>query len=196
MDWVYYLLLLFIQLIGLALALFQMPGLWLMLAGVGVYAWITAGQGYVSGASLIVLLLLTILSEVVEFAAGGAGAKKAGASRLAILGAMVGGVVGAIVGTVFILIPIAGTIIGACVGSFLGATAIEWWKRRDIQFSLQVGFGAAQGRLLGILGKLAIGVILLLATIVIAIPIGGTPLAVVAPTTGPSTTILVPATQP
>ena len=191
MDWFYYFLLLIVQVVGLAVALFQMPGLWLMLAGTGVYMWVTASRGYVSGSSLIILLLLALLAEVVEFVAGGAGAKKAGASKLGMVAAMIGGIVGALLGTAFIPIPIVGTIIGACIGSFAGAMAIELWKHGDIDHSLRVGFGAAQGRLLGIVGKLSIGVAMLLMTIVVAFPVGGTPPPPVVPTI-----ILVPTTLP
>src|SRR5438046_4943821 len=99
MDWVYYLLLIVVLLAGLVVTLFQMPGLWLMMAGTGIYAWITSGRGYLGWKSLLALFLLAIVAELVEFGAGSAGAKKAGASKLAMFGAVVGGVVGAIVGT-------------------------------------------------------------------------------------------------
>lgn len=172
MDWLYYSILIVLQIVGLVLALFQMPGLWLMLAATGIYAWVTASQGYVLW-SLLWLLLLAILAEVVEFVAGGAGAKKAGASKLGMFAAMAGGIVGAILGTVFIPIPIVGTILGACIGSFLAAMGVEYGKRRDLDHSLRVGYGAAQGRFLGIVGKLGVGGVMLLVTVIAALPIGG-----------------------
>ncbi len=194
MVWLYYSILIVVQIVGLALALFQMPGLWLMLAGTGIYAWVTASHGYVQW-SLLWLLLLAIVAEVVEFVAGGAGAKKAGASKLGIFAAMLGGIVGAILGTIFIPIPIIGTIIGACIGSFLAAMGVEYGKRRDLDHSLRVGYGAAQGRLLGILGKLAIGGVMLLVTMIVALPIGGR--ATTVPTTAASPVITtMPTTSP
>jgi len=188
MDWLYYSILIVVQIIGLALALFQMPGLWLMLAATGVYAWVTMSRGYV-GWSLVVLLILALLAEAVEFVAGGAGAKKAGASKMGMFAAMLGGIVGAILGTFVVPIPIVGTIIGACIGSFVGAMGVEYYKRQDLDHSLRVGYGAAQGRLMGILGKLAIGCVMLLVTIVVALPIGGRPATGTVPTV-----LILPAT--
>jgi len=198
MDWVYYILLLVVQLAGLVLALFQMPGLWLMLAGTGIYMWVTYNRGYVSVSSLIILLLLTLLAEVVEFVAGGAGAKKAGASKLGMVAAMVGGILGALVGTIVIPIPVVGTIVGACVGSFICAMAVEYYKRDDVSHSLRVGWGAFKGRFWGIVGKLAIGVLMALVTMFVALPIGApAPAAPIAPATMPSTLpTTLPATQP
>ncbi|CAN5617663.1 hypothetical protein BH10PLA1_BH10PLA1_17640 [soil metagenome] len=191
MVWIYYILLLLVQIAGLVVALFQLPGLWLMLAGVGIYAWVTAAHGYVSVSSLIVLFMLTLLAEVVEFVAGGAGAKKAGASKLGMVAAMVGDIVGAIAGTPLIPIPVIGTIVGACVGSFIGAMAIEWIKERDVSHSVRVGYGAAKGRFLGMAGKLTIGVVILVVTIVVALPVGG-----IAPPPVVPTIILLPTTAP
>ncbi len=171
--WLYYFLLLIVQLAGLVVAIFQLPGLWVMLAGTGVFALLTRSHGYVSVTSILVLLGLAITAEIVEFVAGGAGAKKAGASKLGMTGAMVGGIVGAIVGTPMIPVPIVGTIVGAVVGSFLGAMAVELIRRREVGHSLRVGYGAAKGRLLGIGAKLTIGIIMLLITIVVAFPVGG-----------------------
>lgn len=189
MDWIYYTILLVVQVVGLVLALFQMPGLWMMLIGTGLYAWATASQGYVQW-SLLWLLLLAVLAEVVEFVAGGAGAKKAGASKLGMFAAMLGGIVGAIGGTFVIPVPIVGTILGACIGSFLGAMGVEYYKRQDLDHSLRVGYGAAQGRFLGIIGKLAIGCVMLLVTMVAALPVGGR-----GPTTAPAVLVLPPTTQ-
>ncbi len=199
MVWLYYILLLVVQIAGLVVALFQLPGLWLMLAGVGIYAWVTAAHGYVSGASLIVLFLLTLLAEVVEFIAGGAGAKKAGASKLGMVAAMVGGIVGAIAGTPLIPIPVVGTIIGACVGSFIGAMAVELIKKGDVSHSVRVGYGAAKGRFLGMAGKLTIGVVILVVTMIVALPVGDltappkVPRIILLPSTLPTT---LPATNP
>jgi len=190
MDWLYYILLLIVQIVGLVLTLFQMPGLWLMLAGTCVFAWGTNARGYVAVHWLVVLLLLALLAEVVEFVAGSAGAKKAGATKLAMFGAMVGGIVGAIAGT-FIPIPIVGTIFGACAGSFLVAMAIQWMQHGEVHHSMRVGVGAAKGRFLGIAGKLSIGVLMLVLTMIVALPVGG-----IAPPPVVPTVILLPTTAP
>jgi hypothetical protein len=194
MDWLWYVLLIVLQLAGLVLNLLGMPGLWVMVGATGVFAWVTWHQGYVGVVSLIVLLLLAIAAEIVEFIAGSAGAKKAGASKLGMFGAVVGGVIGAILGT-FIPVPVVGTIVGACAGSFLGSMGIEWYRRGDVSHSVRVGWGAAKGRFFGILAKTGFGLAILLITLVVAFPYGGKTRAATNPlfTPPPAT---VPATQP
>ena len=62
----------------------------LMIGVVGVYAWLTGLNNYVGTTSLIVLVVIGLLAELVEFLAGSAGAKKAGGSKRAAVGAIVG----------------------------------------------------------------------------------------------------------
>src|SRR5436190_22341138 len=108
MDWIYYIALLIIALFGVFATILQLPGLWLVVAAVASYAWITNARGYVGTGSLITIILLALAAEIVEFAAGSAGAAKAGASKRAMLGAVIGAILGGIFFT-FIPIPIIGT---------------------------------------------------------------------------------------
>jgi uncharacterized protein YqgC (DUF456 family) len=172
MAWLYFTLLLGIDLIGLILAAFTLPGLWLMLGAAAIYAWITHGY-YLSFQTLIALLILAVTAEIMELVFGGAGAKKAGASGWGIAGGLLGAIIGGIFLTPLIPIPILGTIIGICLGSFAGAFAVELFLGQPITQSLKIGFGAAKGRLTGIIGKIAIGVVMFLLTIVAGFPIHG-----------------------
>jgi uncharacterized protein len=178
--WLYYLCLVFLQFFGLIVNLIGLPGLWLMLAATAAYAWITGGV-YLGGWTLLVLLSLALAAEVVEFIAGGAGAKKAGSSSRAMWAAIAGGFVGGLFLTFLVPIPVIGTIVGACAGSFLGAAATELYVRRDMLHSLTVGYGAAKGRLWGILSKTGFGILMLLITMWMALPIGARPPQPVAP---------------
>ncbi len=121
-DWAYYIILLVVLAFGLFINVFTLPGLWLMVLAALGYAWAT-GFAYLGMPGLVTLLVLALLAEGVEFVAGGAGAKKAGGSKRA----MVGGIVGAILGGLLfsIPLPIIGTIIGVCLGAFIGAAAVE-----------------------------------------------------------------------
>jgi hypothetical protein len=171
MAWVWYILLLLVMALGLFLNILGLPGLWLLVAAVAGYAWVTGFNVYVGWASLLTLIGLGIAAEVAEFVAGGAGAKSAGASRRA----AIGGIVGALVGGLFlsvIPIPIISTIFGACLGAFIGASAVELWIRRDLLHAARVGKGAATGRLWGIVYKSAIGVVMFIIALVTALPIG------------------------
>ncbi len=189
MVWIYYLLLLITDIVGLVLAAFTLPGLWLMLAAAAFYAYLTSGN-FVGVKTLIALLVLAGTAEIAELFLGGAGAKKAGGSKWGILGGLIGAILGGIFLTPFIPIPVLGTIIGICLGSFVGAFAIEFALGRPVVQSLRIGYGAAKGRLFGIAGKVTIGIIMFTITIWAALPLGGAPHPI--PTTLPTT---LPTTQ-
>jgi hypothetical protein len=146
---------------------FALPGNWLIVGLAALFAFafpVSEGRG-VHWLTVGVAAGLAVVGEVVEVAAGAAGAKRSGASRramlLAVLGTMVGSVLGAFVA---IPIPIVGPMIGAigggALGAFAGAYVGETALGRSTQQSLAVGQGALIGRLLGTAGKLLIGVII------------------------------------
>ncbi len=106
-----------------------------------------------SGAQAWVLWILGILSVLAlagDYLASLYGAKKLGATRLGMGGAVVGGVIGLFFGPVGIL-----------VGPFLGAFALEYAGGRAWQESAKAGAGATLGLLAGALGKLACAVAML-----------------------------------
>jgi uncharacterized protein YqgC (DUF456 family) len=185
----FYLLLLVTDLCGIVLAAFTLPGLWLMVAGAAIYAWLTGGH-FIGWHSLIALLLLALIGEIVEVFLGGAGAKKAGASGWGIAGGLIGGIVGGICLTSLIPIPILGTVIGICLGCFAGAFAVELLMGQTLSQSVKIGFGAATGKLTGIIGKVLIGLLMFGITMIAGCPhhVAQTP-AVIAPSaTAPTTT--------
>jgi uncharacterized protein YqgC (DUF456 family) len=188
MHWIYYLLLLVCMAAGLWINILSLPGLWLMIAAAGIYAWLTDGND-VGWVGLLVLVVIALLAELMEFIAGGAVAKKAGGSKRAFIGAIVGGFLGAIFFT-FPLGPI-GTIFGICLGTFIGAVGVEWLVERRAGHALRVGYGAAKGRLVGIAIKLLFGVVIFLMAAILAWP--SEPAPAVAPALPPTT---MPATQP
>jgi uncharacterized protein YqgC (DUF456 family) len=170
MTWIYYTLLLVALLFGLFVNILGLPGLWLMVASVGLYAWLTGFGAYVGWATLWTLIGLALAAEVVEFVAGGSGAKAAGGSGKAMWGAIVGALLGGFLLT--IPVPIIGTIIGVCAGAFLGASIVTISERGDVLHSTRVGWGAAKGRFWGILSKLAFGAVMLVVAAVVALPLG------------------------
>lgn len=116
-------LLTIVCLVGVALTLLSLPGIWLMaLAALLVEWWQPAA---LSWGAIIACVLIALLGELLEFIAGAIGAAKAGGSKRAATGAIVGGIVGGIVGTVLIPIPLVGTILGGAIGSGLLALAME-----------------------------------------------------------------------
>jgi uncharacterized protein YqgC (DUF456 family) len=153
--------------------LFTLPGNWIIAVFTVVFALLvhdSAGMG-LNWWCVGVVLGLAILGEVMEFAAGAAGAAKLGGSRrgmvLAVAGAMAGSVVGAFFGSA-IPVPLIGNLIGAvfggAVGAFGGAYAGESWKGRSESHGFAVGKAAMIGRVLGTVGKLGIGAIMVVVT--------------------------------
>lgn len=121
-----------------------LPGVPLVFAGMALAAY--AGDfAKVGQPTLIILGLLTIFALLVDFLAASLGAKRAGASRLAVVGAAVGAVVGIFMGP-----------IGLLFGSFAGAIGGELLASRDPQHATRVGFAAWLGLIVGTLFKLAL----------------------------------------
>jgi uncharacterized protein len=109
-----------------------------------------------------VLACLAFLGEVIEFAAGAAGAGSRGGSRsgmgLAIVGTTVGSIDGAFVSLpVPIIGPVLGALAGGALGAFAGAWVGEIWKGRTLRDGFDIGTGAMIGRLFGTAGKLIVG---------------------------------------
>lgn len=190
MVWVYYFSLLILSVTGLFLNILGLPGLWLLVAATAGFAWATGWDIYVGWPSLIALVLLGLLAELAEFLAGAAGSKAAGGRTRGMIGAVVGALIGGIVFSV-LPPPVIATIVGACLGAFVGAAGMEL-SDKDFRHAMKVGYGAAKGRLLGIVVKTAVGVVMLLVVMITALPIGGTPPA---PSTQPIL-IMPPATIP
>lgn len=148
--------------------IFQLPGNWLMVAGVGgVMLWKDSDPLFAIE-TLIILAVIALIAEIVEFAAGSAGTRLTGGSKRSSLWALVGGFIGGIAGTVLLPIPIVGSVLGACGGAFLGALAGERKEGKTMGKALSSGGGAAAGRFLGIIGKLGAGALIWLIVAVAA----------------------------
>lgn len=121
-----------------------LPGPVLVFAGLLMAAWID-GFAKVSWIPLVVLGVLTVLSFVTDIVATGAGAKKAGASKQAVIGAAIGSAAGIFFG-----------IIGIFAGPFLGAAIGEFLAKRDLVRAGKVGYGTLFGIVLGAAMKIAL----------------------------------------
>jgi len=121
-----------------------LPGVPLVFAGLLLAAWID-GFAKVGWVTLVILGLLTVLSFVVDLAATALGAKRVGATKLAVAGAFAGTVVG-----LFLGLP------GLILGPFVGATAGELLSNRDLSRAGKVGLGTWIGMVFGTATKLAL----------------------------------------
>lgn len=145
--------------IGWLLAVFQLPGTWFILFVSVTYSW-HDGWERITWPALAVMAVMAVTGEAVELLAGMKGAQKAGASRAASWGALVGGFCGMIIFTPLIPILIVGSILGGLIGCFTGAFIAERIVRGDSFKSIRVGFGAAAGRLIGLISKLMIAFVM------------------------------------
>lgn len=100
---------------------------------------------------LWVLGVLAVLALAGDYLASLYGAKKLGATRMGMAGAVVGGLVGLFFGP-----------IGILAGPFVGAFALEYAGGREWRESAKAGVGATVGLLLGAVGKLACAVSMIL----------------------------------
>jgi uncharacterized protein YqgC (DUF456 family) len=131
-------------LVGVAGLLFPvLPGAPLLFAGLFMAAW-ADGFAHVGTWPLVLLGGMALLTYVVDFAASAFGAKKFGASREAVLCAVVGAAIGIFFG-----------LVGVIVGPFVGAVIGELTVRRNLHAAGRAGFGATIGLALGAAAKLA-----------------------------------------
>jgi uncharacterized protein len=150
------------EIIGLSLALL------IMLAGLigsilpvipGIPVILVAAIGHrlyfgahsINDTVMVILIVLTLISIALDFLAGMFGANKFGATWRGAVGAIIGGIVG-----LFFNLP------GIILGPFIGATLFELLGDREWEKAVKAGLGATVGLLAGIVGKFAIGVVMIL----------------------------------
>jgi uncharacterized protein YqgC (DUF456 family) len=121
-----------------------LPGVPLVFGGLLLAAWADDFQR-VSWMVLIILGLMTVLSFAIDFAATAMGAKRVGASKLAIVGALIGTLGGFVLG-----------LPGLIFGPFVGAVTGEMLTHGEMQRATRAGFATWVGLVFGTLTKLAL----------------------------------------
>ena len=146
----YYLIATTLIVVGLAgTVLPALPGLPLVFAGMLLAAWV--GDFQQVGVPMLALLgVLTLLSLAIDVWATALGAKRVGASRKAVVGAMLGTLGGLAFGP-----------IGLLLGPFAGALAGELLHRRSLDKAhlgdaAKIGLGTWLGILFGVVLKLGL----------------------------------------
>lgn len=140
--WVIAVLLIAVGMAGVVLP--ALPGVVFVFLGILLAAWIE-GFTRIGGVTLAVLGVLAVLAFVIDYVASTLAAKRAGATRLGLLGAAIGTVLGIFTGFVGLLFM---PLVGAAVGEFLG--------HRDALRAGQVGVATWFGLLAGTVAKIAI----------------------------------------
>ena len=140
--WLLAITLVIIGIVGTVLP--ALPGATLVFGGIVLAAWIDDFTR-IPAWLLIVFGVLTAIAWAVDYLAALAGAKKAGASKLALIGAAIGTLAGIVTGLWGLLfMPLAGAAIG------------EYIAQRDLRRAGRVGVMTWLGLLLGTAVKVAI----------------------------------------
>jgi uncharacterized protein YqgC (DUF456 family) len=122
------------MLVGLAGCILPMlPGTPLVFIGIYIYAWLT-GFTIISRNLIIIFLILTVLSVVIEYISSSIGSKKFGASKLGFIGAFVGATIG-------VFFAPWGLIIGPLAGALLGELIVG----KKLKEAFRSGTGAVIG---------------------------------------------------
>jgi uncharacterized protein len=144
--WALSVLLIVVGLAGTVLP--ALPGPVLVLGGILLGAWID-GFTLVSQTTVAIVTGLAVLAWVLDYVAGLMGAKRAGASPQALVGAAIGTVVGLFMG-----------LVGVLFMPFVGAVAGEYIARRDEQGAMKVGIGTWIGIMFGLLAKVVLSLVM------------------------------------
>jgi uncharacterized protein YqgC (DUF456 family) len=122
-----------------------LPGIPLAFAGMLLAAWV-GGFKEISVITLILLALLTMASVAIDFLASALGAHRAGASKLAIIGASLG----SLLGLLFFSLP------GLIIGPFVGVMAVETAKGKTVREASKIGFATWIGMAVGVALKVGL----------------------------------------
>ncbi len=125
-----------------------LPGTLLVWGGVVLGAWIDDFTR-VGVTTLVVVTVLAVLAWGLDYVAGLMGAKKAGASKLALLGAAAGTVVGLFMG-----------LVGVLFMPLVGAAAGEYLARKDQTRAVKVGVATWVGIMVGLIAKVVLAFIM------------------------------------
>jgi hypothetical protein len=121
-----------------------LPGVVAIFSGMLLAAWID-DFSKVGALPLVVLGVLTAFAFVIDVVAMLLGAKRVGASKLALIGAALGTLLGLPFG-----------IVGLIMGPFVGAVAGELLMQQKLDRAARIGLGTWVGLLVGTIVKLAL----------------------------------------
>lgn len=145
-------LLLLVMMLGLFGVIVPMlPGMGIIFAAVLVYGFYSGWLLY-SPFFAIVCGILTVISFAVDYLSGVYGAKKyGGASKEAMIAALVGGIIGMVIFS----------FIGMILGSALGIFAVEYYHNKKADQSAKAAIGVLIGTAIGIAVQFALALIVI-----------------------------------
>lgn len=138
--------------VGLLITAINLPGIWVILVGILISA-ISGKFVEITPFWMLFMLFIALLSSFVDNIVVLLGAKRYGATKWGIIGAIVGMIVG------FIL----GSLVGLILGPFIGAVLFEiLFARKESSQALQAGVGTIVGMVASIFVKMGIAIFLII----------------------------------
>lgn len=125
-----------------------LPGTLFVLMGIVLGAWID-GFTRVGWITVTVVSVLAVIAWVLDYVSGLMGAKRAGASKLAVVGAAIGTVAGIFMGFIGVLFM---PLVGAAIGEFMA--------RRDHGQAMRVGVATWLGLMVGMMAKVVLAFVM------------------------------------
>jgi hypothetical protein len=162
MDLIWYTALFALLALGFLLTLLTLPGNWVMILATCIYARLTDWR-FLGLRAILILIGIGLVGEIVDLAAGSAAAKRAGGTRRGAIGAFIGAILGGVVGAG--IIPIVGAIVGVIFGAGAGALLFELSGGKPLLEAANVGLGAARGKFVGMLIKIAMACVIFLIAV-------------------------------
>lgn len=126
-----------------------LPGTLLVWLGLLLGAW-SEDFARVSVGTMVFITFLALFASALDFVAGLMGAKRAQASKLALVGAAVGTVVGLFMGLIGVLFM---PLVGAAIG--------EYWAQKNHERAARVALSTWLGIMVGMIAKIVIAFIML-----------------------------------
>lgn len=162
MDYVVLALYILVSLAGLVSLIFGLPGTFIILGASVLYGWY-GGFSEITVRVIILLVVLALAGELIEFLLGILGSKKYESSNRAIAGSIIFGIIGAVMGAPFFFG--IGAVIGAFAGAFAGAILMELSQGKKMDEAIKSGWGAFLGRVAGTISKGALGIAMIAITV-------------------------------
>ena len=154
--WLFTIVLFAVGLIGTVVPV--LPGTTIILAAAIIHRLMLGAEKSIGWRTIVVLVLLTLLSYVLDFLGSYFGAKYFGATKWGAFGAIMGALIGLFFG-----------IIGLFVGPVIGAITGEFIAGKRMIDAGRAGWGSLLGNLGGMIGKLVIALVMI-AIFLIAVP--------------------------
>lgn len=149
--------------LGIFSIIFGFPGTVIIFTDVLLYAIIT-GFTKIGLKILIILAILMIIAEALEFFLGVAGAVRFGASKKGIWASIIGSIIGAMIMTPYLFG--LGMVVGAFIGGFFGVLIIELIRQQKLRPAFRAGYGAFLGRIAGVFVKGVLSIAMIVISLI------------------------------